>query len=837
MADSQDASYNLKHVRIEARRRSGAYTPPSRDLSGMVSARDHQTHGAKLSEAIAAAIATGQAMLPTSAEAVAGKKGVYLEIEAREGDRLPDLTWSRADIRQGAVRTTDEGVEVGVLYVPLQSTNFLMETVNKYAASPANSKASNRGKFDSLEAVRSAEIGSLWTDSRPLPTEEKAVWWECWCWRDRVANLRHAAKRLDLRVSERRLLFPDYEVVPVFGVVSQIQHLLRICDAVEELRLAEDSPHVFMADLRREQPEWSEDLSGRLVAPPAGHPSVCILDGGIAYMHPLIEPSLDLLDLHAIDLSWTVDDHRPDGHGTGMAGTALYGDLTFTLSSTGPVELTYGIESVKILPPPGFSDHEPGSYGAITQAAISLPEVANAGRRRVFCMAVTNEDISGERPTTWSAALDQICAGAMPGDEAPGERRRLFVVSAGNIQDSSDPDEISDYDEFPIEDPAQAWNALSVGGFTDKIDIQDKGYEKWSAVAGVGDSSPYSRTSADWSQSLSAIKPEVVFEAGNRALNAAGSEILAGLDSLSLLTTARDFDKQPLTTIWATSPAAAQAAGFAGSIMAAEPALWPETVRALMVHSAEWTPRMRERLTACKGKKKDCISEVRRFGYGVPQLERALGSARNDVALVAEAEIQPYHRVRKVDDQGKTSLAAPSLNETHYYRLPWPKSALETLGSEQVRLKIVLSYFIEPGPGDLAPVVPARYQSFGLRWDLKRPLEGDRDFIRRFNGAERVKDEPRREADIDKGWTLGPQSIAAGSLHCDVWTGTAVELAARDLIAIYPVAGWWKTRAGLGQYDRKARYALIVSISTDDETVDLHAEVEIANQTPVDIKF
>ncbi|WP_299173982.1 S8 family peptidase [uncultured Brevundimonas sp.] len=835
MADSQNALHNLKHVRIEARRRTGAYTPPNRDLSGMVTARDHQAHGTKLAQAIATAIATGRAALPAAAEVVSGKKGVYLEIEAREGDRLPDLTWSRADIRQGAVRTTDEGVEVGVLYVPLQSTDFLMETVGKYAASPAGSNASNRGKFDSLETVRSAEIGSLWTDPRPFPPEETAIWWECWCWRDRAVNLRQAAKRLDLRVSERRLLFPDYEVVPVFGVASQMQRLLRICDAVEELRRAEDSPVVFMSDLRGEQPEWTDDLSGRLIAPAQGHPSVCILDSGVAYLHPLIEPSLSLLDLHAIDTAWAIDDHN--GHGTQMAGVALYGDLTFSLASSGPVDLAYGIESVKILPPPGFSDHEPGTYGSITQAAVSLPEIANPGRHRVFCMAVSNEDISGERPSTWSAALDQICAGAMPGDETPGESRRLFVVSAGNIQDSSDPDEISDYDEFPVEDPAQAWNALSVGGFTDKVDIQDKGYETWKAVAGVGDSSPYSRTSADWSQSLSPIKPEVVFEAGNRALNAAGSEILAGLDSLSLLTTARDFTSQPLTTIWATSPAAAQAAGFAGAIMAADPALWPETVRALMVHSAEWTPRMQTRLKACKGKKKDCISEIRRFGYGVPQLERALASARNDVALLAEAEIQPYHRVRKFDDNGKTTLAAPSLNETHYYRLPWPKSALEALGSEQVRLKIVLSYFIEPGPGDLAAVVPARYQSFGLRWDLKRPLEGDRDFIRRFNGAERVKDEPRREADIDKGWTLGPQSIAAGSLHCDVWTGAAAELAARDLIAIYPVAGWWKTRAGLRQYDRKARYALIVSISTDAETVDLHAEVEIANQTPVEIEF
>ncbi|WP_183253853.1 S8 family peptidase [Brevundimonas basaltis] len=766
----------------------------------------------------------------------AGRPGIYVEVESRAKDSLPDLSWSRQDIRIGAVRTTDSGSEVGAVFVPLANTSFLLDKVSEYGSEPKGKKPSHQAKMDPLENIRPANLASLWTDQRPLPSVDETLWWECWCWKDRVHNLIAAARGLNLRVSERRLTFPEYVVIPVYASRPQIQRLLQNCDAVEELRRAEDSPHVFNTVFRREQSAWADDLVARIVPPAADAPAVCILDGGVAYDHPLLAVGLSLTDCHTIDEAWLVDDHHRDGHGTGMAGTALYGDLTYPLASTGPVELLHGLESVKFLEPPSAVRAEPSNYGAITQAAIALPEIAAPVRARVYCMAVTNEDVSGERPTSWSAALDQICAGVMPGDDLPGARRRLFVVSAGNIQDSADPDDISDPDEFPIEDPAQAWNALSIGGFTDKVDIRDNGYDGWSGAAVVGDVSPFSRNSVDWLHSITPIKPEVVFEAGNRAINASGSEIVAGLDSLSLLTTARQFDQLPLTTIWATSPATAQGASFAASIMAEHPDLWPETVRALIVHSAQWTPRMLERLKACKGRKRDCITEARQFGYGVPQLDRALSSARNDVALIAQGELTPFKRVRKLGDDGKPVLAAPSLNEAHYYDLPWPKAALEALADKKVQLKVVLSYFIEPSLGDLAPVTPSRYQSFGLRFDLKRATESNRDFIRRFNESERVKGEVRPKADSDNRWRFGSQSISAGSLHCDVWEGPGAELAARNVVAVYPIAGWWKNRTSLKQWDRKARYALIVSITTDDATVDLHTEIEIANTTPIQLR-
>jgi IS66 Orf2 like protein len=118
------------------------------------------------------------------------------------------------------------------------------------------------------------------------------------------------------------------------------------------------------------------------------------------------------------------------------------------------------------------------------------------------------------------------------------------------------------------------------------------------------------------------------------------------------------------------------------------------------------------------------------------------------------------------------------------------------LGNSEVELKITLSYFVEPNPGLSASIDPQRYQSFGLRFDLRRRNETLAEFRKRVNAAER-SDALRRspsQPDDDR-WMLGARSISVGSLHCDVWSGPAIDLLNRDTLCIKPVNGWWRGRA------------------------------------------
>lgn len=234
-----------------------------------------------------------------------------------------------------------------------------------------------------------------------------------------------------------------------------------------------------------------------------------------------------------------------------------------------------------------------------------------------------------------------------------------------------------------------------------------------------------------------------------------------------------------------------------------------------MVHSAEWTAPMRGRLTAANGVRERKLL-VRTFGYGVPSYRRATASAASDLALIAQKTIQPYRR----------EPSGTLFNECHYYPLPWPRRILEEYGEQQFRLKVTLSYFVEPNPGKSAAIDPQRYQSFGLRFDLKRPLETPDQFKRRNNAQERP--DPRRAAEAavpDANWMLGPGSVSAGSLHCDEWRGTGAQLAARNMICVKPVSGWWKERRTREVCEQEARYALIVTLTAPDEEIDIYTPI------------
>lgn len=823
-------AYNLPHLRLERFLAPANYQPRRLDLSNVKSPRDHTTHAPKVKAEVIDALAQAHALLEAAGPQVqTASPGVYLEVEGQAGKILGELNWSSQGITLGAHKFNDQDKPVAAWFVPNTADGFVKQKLDEYEHTATSKKPSHAGRFGPIETVRPGTLETLWTDRRALPPADQRIWWECWCWRERESELGQRAHYSQLRVSERRLWFPDVVVIPIYGVRAEIERLIQMTSAVEQLRLATDSPTFFTTTVRRQQSIWIDDLAKRIQEPVTDGLAVCLLDNGVNSGHPLLRTALKPEDCLSLNPDWGTADHDPGGHGTNMAGAVLFGDLTYPLSDARQIRPDFALESVKFIPPPGALKTDSENYGNITQAAVSIAEI-HKNRNRVYCMAVTNRDLSGERPTSWSAALDQICSGAMPGEEGAEESppRRLFFVSAGNIPDSSDPSEISDPDEFPVEDPAQAWNAVTVGGFTDKVDIDDKNYSDWSAVAEVGDRSPYSRISTDWSHSRTPIKPEIVFEAGNRALCPAKKEILSGISSLSLLTTSREVVKEPLSLFWATSPATAQAAGMAGAMLARMPELWPETVRALMVHSAEWTPAMVSQFKGCKKKKGLARQLLRHFGYGVPRLERALASAQNDLALIAQAEIQPYHR--------PDTSSPVSYGQVHFYQLPWPKKALQELGEQDVQLKITLSYFVEPSPGQEAPARPEVYQSFGLRFQLKRPSDTFKQFRERLNELDRSETKPP-DPETDDRWKFGTKNVTAGSIHCDTWTGSAAELANRDAVAVFPVGGWWKERIRMRRYHSAARYALVLTITSTDEKVELYTEVDnlISAATDVDV--
>lgn len=811
------SGYKRQHLRIDHFVDLKPYRRPNRLVPVRDLGRETERHAENLKRELAQAWASAEGLTAARDADVAGAPGRYIEFETLPDQPLPDLTWCSKGIRLASAARSNEGATTGTIFVPDAQQEFLNTKLAEYqTVRGSRGRPSHDKRFASIEHFRAARLDSLWVDTRPMPDKGVATWWECWCWPDRIANFDAKAIAAEVLIGEERLRFAEREVVFIHTNRQTLARIVASTDAVAEIRLGRDDASFFTSGAGRDdQNGWIDAAVERML--PADHidaVAVCLLDTGVNRAHPLLAPVFAADDLHSVHPAWGTDDHH--GHGSEMSGLAFFGDLTTCLASTDPLVVNYAGEAVKLLPPDGFPVTEPQSYGLVTQQAILRPEISRPDRARVFCMAVTQSDVHGPKATSWSATLDAMAFG---GDELDDLRQRLICVSVGNIPDGLQHSALEDWDDYEIEDPAHAWNVLSVGGYTLKGPITDEGFDHWHCAVELGGLSPYSRVSASWYRGVSPIKPELVLEAGNKGIDSFDSSMVSGMDSLSLLTTSRDPLVHPLTLAWATSAATAQLSGMAAAILADDPDLWPETVRALLTHSARWTPPMEQALLGT-GQKSERLLMLRRFGYGVPSVERALRSASNSLALLAQQEIQPF-----VHDNGRTRL-----NQAHFFALPWPTEALLALGEHEVRLRVSLSYFVEPNPSADAPLSPARYRSAGLRFDLRRRNEPQDRFEARVNALASIDegDDELPGAFGDEGRLLGERSISAGSLHVDEWRCNAADLADRNAIAVFPVGGWWKTSRDRSRNNASMRYALVVTIDAGDVENDLWVETAVA---------
>ncbi len=838
------APRDRRHILVARRPAVEAYTPHPRriDVPEAPSPRSRPAHGRALGQQLNAAIAQAHRRRAESAIKIHGAApGLYIQFESQPD--VPLKLSSLEDVRQGielvAVTYAVSGgeqpqrIERATVFVPEGKVRHFVSRFESYAKTAPKAKGERRHErmIDPLASLRLATLRALWTDAtEAYPQERETIWWEVWLRRQdgsELGRLMEFAALRDLPVSSRRLQFDDRIVTLVRASSDQLAASVDVLNDLAEVRRAKQSAAAFADMAPDEQGEWVSELLERTTF--AGHdaPAACLLDTGVTRKHPLLEPALDAADCHTCDPRWGAQDHN--GHGTEMAGLALYGDLAPLLSASVPVQLQHSLESVKILPPRG--QNAPELYGAITAEATSRVEIQAPERRRCFSMAITALDERDRgQPTSWSAAVDALAAGRAFDPSTQGliyldrgaeTARRLFVLSAGNIDGGYlQADHLGRSDSDGVHDPGQAWNALTVGAFTDKGLIEDPKWSGWQPVAAAGDLSPWSTTGVPFAEPWP-IKPDVVFEGGNVAKNARG-EIDFPCPDLSLLSTHYRPAGKAFVLSWATSAAAAQAARMSSVIAAVYPTLWPETIRALVVHSAEWTPQMHAHLKGAGGKRARARL-VRRYGFGVPQMERALRSASDALTLIAQNNVQPF-----ID--GK-------MHEMQLFELPWPREVLQSLGATPVRLRVTLSYFIEPNPGRRGWRNRYRYASHGLRFDVKGPTESVPEFRKRLN--ERALDEeeakPSTPGDASE-WYLGEQARSRGSIHSDILQGFAVDIAERGVIGVFPVSGWWKDQPKRDRSARGARYALVVSIEAPGIEADIWTPVAQQVGTPVVIE-
>lgn len=764
--------------------------------------------------------------------------GLILDVKSQSGyelkfDSLAMKATSKKDgiylLNVRTKETPDGIVTSAAILVPFGCLDKLEKKIADYSDPSKDKKRPSHAELlQNIQSIRVAALEALWTDSDEIPKIDDEVWWEFWVSRAPRAKSKKTwiqqfdslVDELKIELNKNRLFLPENIVVLVKARRSVLEGSLDLLNTLTEIRKVQTCC-LDLSDLEGPaQHEWLSEALTRIQWPEESAPAVCLLDTGVNRTHPLIENLLSERDLDTVIPAYGSNDHNTlsDSHGTPMAGIAMYDDLRNLLFSTESWVQRHRLESVKIIH--NGDENDPDNYGEVTRQAILLPEINNPSRMRVYCMAITQSGADPKgRPSSWSAAIDSIVAGVGESESS----KRLVFISAGNIRDFTDYSYPSSNLESEIENPAQSWNAITVGAMTNMTMISgnDDESRRSTVVGPKGGLSPFSRTSQRWDAKWP-IKPDIVCEGGNMARSQTSGYYER--ESLEPISTSPTPLRRPFCNMSATSSATATASRLGAILMASMSGYRMETYRGLLVHSAQWTDRMLASLQQYEGSNKQKIQRLlRTYGFGVPNVARLLGSGESGVTMIIEDDIQPYNPDSKPNDV--------KLGYFNLHNLPWPKDIFSEYPDHELTLKVTLSYFIEPNPGSRCwdKSLKYRYASHLLRFTFKRSTERDEVFQKALE--KQINESEQQElsftdgrADSDPRWAIGPKLRGkAGSLVQDVWTGSPAELSQMDQVAVYPAKGWFGSRQfpqdheAHDAYKKRVRYSLILSIDAKEE--------------------
>lgn len=798
---------NLEHIIITSPSPSN-YKEAAKPIKKNIPYRDHKVHAQKLKAQINSVKSEGSKVLTERKNSndnqilltIKGQKGHHLEVKSLES--------KKEKIEVVRLGISHENEQFAIVKASLSSIDFYTKKINEYEKNQSgNNKAPYEDVVNTIEAISLALIQDLWGeqfDYIPNENNEKQ-WWEVWIdggtndreiARYNKENFLEICKQKDIQIDEYNFLeFPDRQVVLIYTDGLALAEAITNTSAIVELNLP--SKPIVEWHLNNRGINFNADENILAIKPPEDHfTTISMLDTGISSAHPYIEKAINKKGLLTID---KINSSLADiiGHGTAMTGVALYEELAQIVSNGDQYTLPAWIESVRI--PLAGDDSQRELWGKVISDSVKLLEDTTGIKNRIFCMAIGAESKNElGKPSSWSAAIDQLVYNE-------GKSPRIFVLSAGNIQDR-----FVEHDTYPylnlssqLDDPAQARNAITVGAMT-QLDTITESLPDYIPVAKKGQISPYSKSHIPKND---AIKPDIVCEGGNIAHD--GTLPSSGLDGLCILTANNKFTDSLFTVFYATSAATANASRMLAQIWNSDVTYRPETVRGLLIHSASWTKQMREQFTD----KRDLF---RICGYGVPDVNFALRSAQSSVTLISESRLRVSYTEMIPGKRGLKK--GPTKRDILVYDLPWPEDLLVSLGEEEVELRVTLSYFIQPNPKNTL----SKYEGSGLKWDLKSENETDTEFLKRVNFAEREDGEGGFKS--PDGWEIGIQRRSRGTIQSDRWNGLAVNLASRNKIAIFPSYGWWKDNPRKHP-NPEINFSLIVTITSKDSSIELYNEV------------
>lgn len=397
--------------------------------------------------------------------------------------------------------------------------------------------------------------------------------------------------------------------------------------------------------------------------PPDGAPRLAVLDSGITQGHPLLSPAVG--DAQGFVIPYRdASDNAIAGHGTFVAGLALYGDVA--------EQIRQGqfIPQLQLLSGRVFNDDGTDQTEFVEKCVDEAVRYFkdNYGCR-VFNLSYGdfNKVYDGRHVRGLAYTLDRLTR----------ELGVLFVVPAGNLKTDQLPvDPHVRYPHYLLEpharllEPAPALNAITVGGLA-VVDLTTQAQRHGQTIEDVPvaaslQPSPFTRSGFSVGD---AIKPDFVEEAGNLAVTRNGGQTRHhGLGIVSM--NSGFATGLPFREDHGTSFAAPKVAHTAARLAGRFPENSVNLVRAILACHASW-PEPAIQLLNRGNDSAGRESLLKLVGYGRITQDALIESDEQVVTLYAEDRIGNNHN--------------------QFYELPLPDELWST-GKRQRQISIALAY-------------------------------------------------------------------------------------------------------------------------------------------------
>lgn len=511
---------------------------------------------------------------------------------------------------------------------------------------------------------------------------------------------------------------------------------------------------------------------------------IAILDSGVAGNHPLIKPALgDAQGFVHLNRAHH-DDH---GHGTHVAGIALYDDIEECIKAKSFVP------QLRLLSGRVLDENSKGNPRLIENIVDEAVRYfySNYGCR-IFNLSYgdMNKPYVGGRVRGLSYVLDRLSR----------ELGVLFIVPTGNFLGTEEipRDWKSEYPEYLFSEharliePAPALNALTVGSlarwdqnsYSQRYPNDPRGVP----IAQRDQPSPFTRSGMSVNK---AIKPELVSYGGNYSLNCSTNYLSdQGLGELGL---SKDFaEGRLLCLMCGTSFAAPHITHFAGRLLNAMPDVGSNLLRALLVANAD-IPSSCSDLFDGNGKK---VAQT--VGYGMLYQDTLYRSTEEEVTLVSEAALPDNHH--------------------HFYEIPIPASFCT---KEKRRRKITVAIAHCPA------VRTTRVDYKASRFEFKL-VEGEslEKVVSTFNAAT-TKDDFPNIAELSVPQTYKSKYRSKGTVQCSSWTIRQARQSRLFVVVTRKDSLWGRELSA-----PEESYAIVIRLSDrENEQARLYTEIRSQLQT------